>query len=502
MASPSKLQVSRSIKASCNTRSRPSRTPLPFTAILAVQIFFLLFWAVGVSAQSLIRVPPVLTRELGSYYLSKLGLGVNSIDYYSVLVQRNIRGSNVYSRLNNIAESESPIDAAAKTSSVRGLYQQNTIGGKVTVEIFYKLLRCEDDSCRQFSRVIATEAADPSGPLALLTYVKTTMGATRWLVNAPQGTVNRVLATSTERLYQDELYRSLLYYKVAQPSPCSSAEPQTLVGSLSELQQLPGFGCMNYNGLVLMVGTSSSSMLKQIQAHALPWEQCDGSLALQYVFLNSLEGPRITRVIRNPGEVPFTVELELPAADAACSSLYSDPDLALNAAQVISGHTFDKTLGFIYIYEQLPQILALGFNGSCQPSYLSASYGDTATGQSEGITENINNQTFREKLIPYNETGACISMLGVNQPNPNTRVSFEDSCAQLFFGDLAQQTEGIITGIYLEPDAGALAEANRTDLENQCTNYRFGISTVLPQIAFDFEEEKKLLLSSTEVSAR
>jgi hypothetical protein len=496
MASRAKLRVSRSIKASCNIRSRLSCTPLPFTVVLAVQISVLSFWAVSVSAQSLIRVPPVLTRELGSYYLSKLGLGVNSIDYFSILVQRNIRGSNVYSRLNYIAETESPFDAAAKMSSVRGFYQQNTLGGKVTVDIFYKLLRCEDDNCFSFSRVIATEAADPSGSLALLTYAKTTMGETRWLVNAPQGTVNRVLATSTERSYQDELYLSSLYYKVAQPPPCSSAEPQTLVGSLSELQQLPGFGCLNYNGLVLMVGTTSSSMLKQMQAGALPWEQCDGSLSLLYT---PAAGPRITRVIRNPGEVPFTVRLALPASDltTTCFMLYSNgPDLAVKAAQIISGHTFDETLGFI---EQLPEIQALGFNGSCEPTYFFGSYGFTAIGQFEGITESINNQTFREKLIPYNDTGACISMLGVNQPDPNTRVSSEDSCAQLFLGNAAQQNEGIITENELNPDVLPTAAA-RLNLESQCTDYRFGISTVLPQIAFDFEEEKKLLLSSTEVS--
>jgi hypothetical protein len=93
-------------------------------------------------------------------------------------------------------------------------------------------------------------------------------------------------------------------------------------------------------------------------------------------------------------------------------------------------------------------------------------------------------------------------MLGVDQPDPGARVFSEDSCAQLFLGDLAQQNEGIITDNGLNPDVGVPAEANRTILENYCMdNYRFGISTVLPQIAFDFEEEKKLLLSSTEVSA-
>jgi hypothetical protein len=328
MASPSKLQISRSIKASCSTRSRLSWPSPPFTALLAVQIFFLSFWAGGVSAQSLIRVPPVLTRELGSYYLSKLGLGVNSIDYFSVLVQRNIRGSNVYSRLNDIAERESPIDAAAETSSVRGSYQQNTIGGKVTVDIFYKLLRCEDKSCFRINRVIATEAADPSGPLALLTYVKTTMGGTRWLVNAPQWTVNHVLATSTERFYQDELYRSSLFYKVAQPPPCSSAEPQTLVGSMSELQGLPDFGCINHKGLVLIMGATSSFILKQMQADAIPWEQCNGSLSLLYdTTYDAAAGPLITRMIRNPGEVPFTVQLVLPAFNDACYSRYSNLDL-------------------------------------------------------------------------------------------------------------------------------------------------------------------------------
>jgi hypothetical protein len=493
MASP----VEHRPEASCNARRRVSslsRQSFKYGAFWAVTLLVLAFWAVGTSAQGLILVPPVVTRELGSYYLSKLGLGENGLDHYAILSQRNIRGNNIYAWVNDIGNTESPVDAAARISGVRAVYSQNTIGGKVTVENFYKLLRCEDADCFGLSRVVATELAGPTGPLELLTYVKTTMGATRWLVNAPQWNVNPILGKSAERPYQDEVYRTRLFYKVAaQQPPCSSAEPQTLVGSLSEFERLPDFGCVNYNGLVLMVGTTSSVMLKRMQADALPWEQCDGSLSLLY---NVAGGPRITRVIRNPGEVPFTVRLALPATDTSCFQLYNNPDLAVKAAQVIAGHTFVKTVDAI---DQLPEILALGFNNSCEPTYFFGSYGYTAIGQSEAISDSIDIDT--EKLIPYNATGACISMLGVNQPDPNTRVSSEDSCAQLFYGNAAQQNEGIITENELDPDV-LPAAADRAALENQCTDYQFGVSTILPQIAVDFEAEKNFLLSSTEVSAR
>jgi hypothetical protein len=499
MASPVEPRTNRS-EASCNAMCRVSRhsgQSFKNGAFWAATLLFLAFWAVGTSAQGLILVPPVVTRELGSYYLSKLGLGENGLDHYAILSQRNIRGNNIYTWVNDIGNTESPVDAAAKISGVRGVYSQNTIGGKVTVEIFYKLLRCEDDSCFGISRVIASELADPSGPLELLTYVKSTIGVTRWLVNGPQWHVNPILARSTERSYQDEVYRTRLFYKVAtQQPPCSSAEPQTLVGSLSEFERLPDFGCVNYNGLVLMVGTTSPVMLARMQEDALPWEQCDGSLSLLYL---RDTGPRIMRVIRDPGQVPFTILLDLPALNIDCFNLYDTPDLTVEAAQIIQGHTFDKTVKAI---GELPEIQALGFNGSCAPTFFFGSYGYSGIGQSEAITDGVQDKTYAEKLIPYNSTGACISMLGVNQPKSGTRVSLEDSCAQLFFGNAAQQNEGIITENGMDPDAGVLAELNRGDLEDACTDYRFGISTILPQIAVDFEADKNFLLSSTEVSAQ
>jgi hypothetical protein len=100
------------------------------------------FWllsAHGVFAQGPVTVPSTLTHELGTYYLSRLGV---DIQYYGVLTGRNVIGVNAYNSVNGMADNTKPLDAAFETSPVRGSYTSKGVEGKVTVDIFYKLFRC------------------------------------------------------------------------------------------------------------------------------------------------------------------------------------------------------------------------------------------------------------------------------------------------------------------------------------------------------------------------
>lgn len=425
---------------------------------------------------------------------------------YAILSQRNVGSDNAYVQINELSPTESPQRAAAKIFNVRGVYSAKTLGGKVTVESFYRLLRCEDDSCFSISRVIAVDVNGGEYNLRYpLTLVKSTMGNSSWLINAHQSPVNALLDTADERPYTDPVYKGFtLYHKAVRPplAPCSSALPLTRAGSISEFEAVLGYGCMAYRGLNITVGTSTGDMISMMRKNAVPWSQCNGSLLMVYV-LGYDQGPRIYRVIQKPGSVPFTVEINLPVNSQLCHPLYAGgPDNSLQAALAILQSSFNTTPGPVPV---LPSIQRLGFNGSCGPTYSYGRYGSYAAGQSEALTDGVTDPEFVGSFLPYNSdpSQVCVSMLSASQPDSGTRDMSEDQCAQLYVGNPTQQSEGIITFENADPDSSRTVETLlfESDLLSECEGARYNLSMdlVLPQIAVDFEGKKNFLVSSAEV---
>lgn len=278
--------------------------------------------------------------------------------------------------------------------------------------------------------------------------------------------------------------------------------PQTQTGSISEFQQLPGFACINVGGTPIFVGTSVPSMITAIRASAVPFSQCDGSLGILYD-ASATSGPRILRLIQNPGEVPLNIVMDLPPNSGACARLYNTPDLTIQAARnVLAYNGFVGTVN--YTLAPLASVTKLGFAGGCAPTFFASGYGVQLTGQNEAITDGSTNQTLIGAFAPYSTTGACVSMMGVNQPSSATVNFNEDQCAAIFLGNPAQQTDGVVTYLALDPNEQPTAE-DRASLQQQCADpsnvrYKFDIRVVLPQIAADFETDKNFLVSSTEVS--
>lgn len=198
-----------------------SRTAFSLAALWGLQLAVLLFCAGSVAGQGLIVVPNTVTRELGGYYISKLGLAELGLNHYAILSQRNVQ-RNVYNWVNDISDSDTPRAAASKLSNIRGLYESHTVGGKIKVESFYRLLRCEDgNTCFVINRLIASTVSSPNGTVNALSYVKTGMGNSGWLVNAPQSIVNPFLAQpeNQQTRYVDPVYGTQLFYKTATPPP-------------------------------------------------------------------------------------------------------------------------------------------------------------------------------------------------------------------------------------------------------------------------------------------
>jgi hypothetical protein len=457
--------------------------------------------AQGRSAQGLISVPPTVTQELAAYYISSFG---PDISFYSTLTQRNIPGTNAYRQVNGIGEREDPIAAAFRTSPVRGIYTETGIGGKVTVEIFYKLLRCVGGTgCGSFNRVVVSGSSNPAAPKDALTYVKGTIGETGWLIDASQPTVNDVLATAQEKMYQDAAYKTQLYYKVVPPPrPCSSASPQSAWGAIGQFANIPQFACIRFGGVPMMMATDNLRGAVAMQTYAVGAGECDGSLNLVYETTSSSVGPQITLLVRNPGAVPVTVSMTLPPAVASgCLSLYSSVNATLQAAAFLGSQIDFSTTKVSSRYLPVPTFIdSLGFTDSCAPIQFFALYGAVAFGQTNDIQDQAaNNRTFLDGLIPYNPRGACISMVGVNEYD--SRNSDEDACSQLYYGDDSQRREGIITSYGLDSQtSGAIADSRAANFSAYCgTNTALGVRNILPQIAIDFEAYKNFLRSSTEV---
>ncbi|GAQ83138.1 hypothetical protein KFL_001370080 [Klebsormidium nitens] len=489
------IPKSRAIGPHCQTKA-------PLVKVLLWTAHFLLLSLAGsAAAQGLIPVPATVTRELGAYYISKLGLAEGGLEYYAILSQRNVGSDNAYLQINGLPAADSPRDAAHKLSNVRGVYTAQSLGGKVTVESFYRLLRCEDSTCFTISRLAAAELGGGAyGPTYPLTLVKTTMGSSSWLINANQGAVNSLLASNGERLYKDAVFKSFsLYHKlVTRPNPCSSALPLTQAGSLAEIKGLPGFTCMNLSGAGIVVATSSAVITSWMDSNALPWSQCNGSMFRMYQSQYNV-GPSIWRVIQSPGKVPLTIQIDLPPNTQSCYLFLTIANI-LRAVLAVRQFPFDTSVG--PKDEILPALARLGFNGTCGPRFVYGWYGAFSAGQLEALTEGNPDPDFVASFLPYNTAPpeVCVSMLGQNQPADGLRAESEDQCAQVYFGNESQVREGIITSRQLSPNASASdVSSYKSDVESECASYNLGIDLVLPQIAVDFEAEKNLMASSSEV---
>jgi hypothetical protein len=471
---------------------------------MLLRIVCVAFWVAQIAAQGLVLVPATLNRELGNYWLRKLG-DSPSYDYYSTMYQRNAApGANVFAQLNNISAKESPVEAINKLSCIRGLYLMRGVGGTIRVQSFYKLLRCEDDSCFTTSKVaVASGNSSTLETEHLLVLVKARMGQSDWLVNAHQSVVtNEYLAKSEEQTYVDDIYKLQFFYKVVMnPSPCSASTIQTLAGSVAEFYNLPGFLCITFGTTPLILGTDSPSISTSFKQFAVPWNHCDGSLGLLYS-TDVTSGPRILRFIKDPGEVPLGIILILPPNTEPCEALYATPDQTLQAAQFLFNAEFNKTVTFGL--PLLPEVTALGFSGICAPVLFASGYGFTFAKQAQVLVDSINNQAVVDAFLPYN--GSCVAMLGVVKPVFGDISSDVDRCAQLFYGTKAQQTEAVVTYNYLDPNAQP-TDLEISSLQSQCDDpanvrYKLPIQSVLPQVALDFEEAKNLLVSAIEVSVQ
>lgn len=345
------------------------------------------FWllaAHGVFAQGPVNVPKTLTHELGTYYLSTLGA---DIQYYGILTGRNVLGTNAYNMVNGMADNTKPFDAAFQTSVVRGSHTSKGIEGKVTVDIFYKLFRCaEPPDCLSLERAVIASSADASGPQGLIAVVKGTIGNTGWLINANQSAVNALLSgpDAVEHRYRDPSYKADIFYKVtSQPTPCSSANPQTNLGPIGEFENLPQLGCIDYQGYTMLLATDSVTGLNAIRDYGTSPEHCNGSLAVYYTTdTASQTGPRIVALLRRPDAVPITLRMVLPY-NVGCTDIdYSDPEIVFQAAAFLSlEDPFSPGPGYSTDLPTPSSIEGLGFEGnSCAPSRYDAIYGSFLTG--------------------------------------------------------------------------------------------------------------------------
>ncbi|GAQ85436.1 hypothetical protein KFL_002350110 [Klebsormidium nitens] len=157
-------------------------------------LFLVCFWtAGGVLSQQLVSAPPTMTHDFNTYYLSRLG---RDIKYYSLLTGRNVFDTNAYNLVNGLPDDISPIAAAALTSPIRGAYVSNGLGGRVAVDVYYKLLRCVSDesNCVSLERVmIGNSRVRDSEPRGVLVTAKEGIGNTGWLINANQSAANALL---------------------------------------------------------------------------------------------------------------------------------------------------------------------------------------------------------------------------------------------------------------------------------------------------------------------
>jgi hypothetical protein len=461
---------------------------------IALQLAAFWLWGVllpGVAAQGLVSVPPTMTHELNAYYISKLGV---DFAYYSILTGRNVLGTNAYNLVNDIRDNADPLTAASQTSTMRGFYESNGIGGKVMVDVFYKFVRCAaPPNCYDLERVLITSSRDPSGPQELLTVSKGIIPRIGWLINANQSAVNAVLGqpSTIEREYKDLVYNAQLFYKViSPPPPCSSANPQTQLGAIGEFENLPQFGCINYLGYTMLLATDTRTGVNAIRDYGTSAEQCDGSLVVYYTTdVGSESGPSIVALLKKPDAVPITLKLVLPYNLACISDIdYSDPEIVLQAAAYLSREDpFSPGPAEVTTLPIPTTIEDLGFVGSCVPNGYAAFYGAFSAGNSNDIAEAFpGNQTFIDHLVKYDGADVCVSAIGNNEED--TRNSDEDACAQLYFGNADQQREGLVT--YFGLNSTTSAPALLPIFAQRCEdNYRLKVENILPQVSYQCTKE-------------
>jgi hypothetical protein len=464
---------------------------------IALQLAPFWLWGVllpGVSAQGLVSVPPTMAHELNAYYISKLGV---DFSYYSILTGRNVLGTNAYNLVNGIRDNADPLTAASKTSTMRGFYESNGIGGKVMVDVFYKFVRCAaPPNCNDFERVLITSSRDPSGPQELLTVSKGVIPRIGWLINANQSAVNAVLGqpSTIERKYKDLVYNAQLFYKVTPPPPpCSSANPQTQLGAIGEFENLPQFGCIDYLGYTMLLATDTETGANAMRDFGTSAEQCDGSLVVFYTTdFASRTGPRIVALLKKPNAVPITLRMTLPYNTACIPNIdYSDPEIVLRAAAFLSlEDPFSPGPAHPTTFTDIPTTIEdLGFVGACAPNVYSAFYGAFLTGNSNDIAEAFpGNQTFINRLVKHDGAEVCVSAIGNN--DEDARDSDEDACAQLYFGNADQQREGFVTYNVLNSTASAPDPLQSLAFAQDCKErYQLKVENILPQVSYECTKE-------------
>ncbi|GAQ92725.1 hypothetical protein KFL_011100010 [Klebsormidium nitens] len=403
-------------------------------AVYSALVCLIILFVSSTQAQNagLIVIPSTVTPELGAYYINKLGSG---FAYYRLLTQRNNAGTNAYALVNNISADADPISAARTISPLRGFYSKGGIGGKVTVEIFYKLLRCADDNCAIMDRILVTGVApNRPGPADALSVVRAGIGSSFWLLNANQATANALLAAAEERSYMDKTYDTQLYYKVnVQPRACSPVVPLTAWASIGEFTKNSQFGCLNNQGNTFLFATNRPSGVEIMTESIVPPDRCDGSLAVVYGTI----GPVIVKQVLELGAVARTVKITLAGISALCRSLYDTPQRLFALTSLVAQTTFYEATLADDVATVTAAGEALGFNGTCAFQAFEYLYGPLVIGQSNALRDSTNNQTFLDLLLPYNDNQPCFALTG-NSFSTSSRDPGEDACAAIFYGDATQ----------------------------------------------------------------
>lgn len=461
-----------------------------------------------VLVQGLVAVPPSMTHKLGAYYISALG---GDLAYYQELTGRQQPGTNPYNLVNGIADGTHPIQAAYMTSPVRGSFISRGIGGKATVDVFYKLVRCslgDSKHCLSFERVIPVNSPRTAGASELLTVLKQSFGeGNSWLLNANQHAANAVLGRSTteEKSYVDDTLGSgtLLYKSAAPPSPCSSAKPQTYLFSVGEFSSRPQFGCIQFGGVYMLITTNVLPGIAAMQEFGVAPELCDGTLTVFHtptVGATRSTGPQLVYIVKREGSVPLTLQLVLPYS-LRCGLLSQNISVVLQASLYLGqeGQNLAQEAN-VHLDPNLPvppNIASLGFFGECAPLAYATYYGAGIWGQTNALAETMttNNATFVSNLVRTNEDDTCVGALSLN--DPPGRDTYEDACAQLFFGDSSQQREGVVNILQLDPSAVPNELAFRTAVDG-CTGrglYTLSIQNILPQVIFNIDQLRSYIVT-------
>jgi hypothetical protein len=235
----------------------------------------------------------------------------------------------------------------------------------------------------------------------------------------------------------------------------------------------------------MLLATDSVTGLNAMRDYGTSPEHCNGSLAVYYITDVVMQtGPRIVALLRRPNAVPITLRMVLPY-NLRCTDIdYSGPEIVFQAAAFLSlEDPFSPGPGYSTDLPTPSSIEGLGFEGnSCAPFRYDAIYGSFLTGNVDTLGEAFpGNQTFISQLVPYNKAEVCVSAISNNADN--SRDSYEDACAQLYFGDAGQQREEFVT--FFDLNTTAEPDTRLSDrFESYCGDlYRVSIENILPQVS-------------------